>query len=464
MLAGRGSSPRVAVAWAEIGGAGSAALQHQVSRYDDSGSDEEWDSIGAGGSAAAAPPTRGGEVVEDLEDARFSFEEEAWSAATQHRAEADRSLHSIGGGSGAARTAAIGANAPAVPAAAPAPEPAPEPEPEPEPEPTAPGRVSPAAAAAAAARVRVAAAGNSAAASAATAKPLGPEGARASREKADRERRARAAEERLRQRAAAELAAERKKLASDEAARAAAAQKAAAAAAEPPGPRPAPAPRPASDAAAAMPVPSSNAFAQQDSGARSTARRPTRPPPGSPLRTSTLESKFQQLQQVVRDTPKRKSKAQARSGGTPLRESLELERQGTAEAMQALREASVEEAGWEAELAEVRAAIADVENEAPDAGAAAAAPSKGQGRKPPASRALSGRSTPRSPSGMYLQPAGSAPKPVKWSDVGSPAEVRAQRPTSVAGSGRDTANTCAQTCAVGLGEEAAQISGEGVLS
>ena len=421
MLAGRGTSPRVAVAWAEIGGAGSAALQHQVSRYDDSGSDEEWDSIGAGGSAAAAAATpQGGEVVEDLEDARFSFEEEAWSTATQHRAEADRSLHSIGGGSGAVRAAAIGANAPAA-VGVPAPAPEPAPEPEPEPEPTAPGRVSSAAAAAAAARVRVAAAGNSAAASAGATKPLGPGGARASREKADRETRARAAEERLRQRAAAELAAERKKLASDEAARAAAAQQAAAAAAEPPEPRPAPAPRPAPDAAAAMPVPSSNAFAQQDPGARSTARRPTRPPPGSPLRTSTLESKFQQLQQVVRDTPKRKSKAQARSGGTPLRESLELERQGTAEAMQALREASVEEAGWEAELAEVRAAIADVENEAPDAGAAAAAPSKGQGRKPPANRTLSGRS----PSGMYLQPAGSAPKPVKWSDVGSPAEVRA---------------------------------------
>ena len=45
------------VAWGAIGGG--SALQHQVSRYDDSGSDdEEWDSIGAGGAAAEPHPRR----------------------------------------------------------------------------------------------------------------------------------------------------------------------------------------------------------------------------------------------------------------------------------------------------------------------------------------------------------------------------------------------------------------------
>lgn len=195
-------SPRVIVpdrrhvaAWV----AGDAAPHGEVSRYaDSSDEDGEWDSIGASGMAACMMEEEALEA-EDLEDHHFSFFDASGlhGAGWKMAGDEDRSLRSIGqGGDSCALVSAAAAPA-AAPAAASADAPVAAPTPEAEPTPSA------AVVAAAAARVRVAAASKVGTATQHH-NVIGGQtngSTRGSKDLEERERRARAAEARLREQA-----------------------------------------------------------------------------------------------------------------------------------------------------------------------------------------------------------------------------------------------------------------------
>ena len=415
----------------------------EVSRYAPSSSDEdatEWDSLGAAAAGVADDL-----VEEDLEDENFSFFDAGTAGGglltVAKKPTDDRSLRSIGrGGSGDInRAAAAASKQPALSAAA---------------------------TAAAAARVRVAAASNGRAGAQKPSDARRPNsaGARSGvKDLAERERRARAAETRLRQqaeqqekerarlagvqakaarlraeqdeRAAAQRVAHQRQLDQEETAAASAAPAAAARAA-------------AEAAAAERPVSPDIQLARLPATSATPPRRPStaprRPPPDSPLRTSTLESKFAQLQQAVLATPQRK-----KASGTPqrlatvvsnqdatavadqMRASLEIERHGTAMAKEAWREASVEEAGWAQELAQVRAQIKAAEEEdaaltvreQAQAEAAAAASQQSPRGDHLRLRRAAAPSAAESATAAAIAADDDAPFAVKWSDVGTPAEI-----------------------------------------
>lgn len=197
-----GGSPRVVVpdrrhvaAWV----AGDAAVHGEVSRYaDSSDEDGEWDSICGGGVAACMIDAEGLEA-EDLEDENFSFFDAGGLHGAGWNATDDRSLRSIGQATGATKSDAPAPTSVAVPELAAAPEPAVTSIQKSESTPSG------AAVAAAAARVRVAAASKLGTVtqidSSSTAQRRQNAPTRGSKDLEERERRARAAEARLREQA-----------------------------------------------------------------------------------------------------------------------------------------------------------------------------------------------------------------------------------------------------------------------
>jgi hypothetical protein len=297
-------SPRVIVpdrrhvaAWV----AGDAALHGEVSRYaDSSDEDGEWDSIGGGGVAACMMEEEALEA-EDLEDQHFSFFDAGGlhSAGWNGAGDEDRSLRSIGRGGGAGVIPSVAASG-AVPAAASVHAPVAAPKPEAEKSESTP---SAAAVAAAAARVRVAAASNVGTATrTSSANGTGRRmdaATRGSKDLEERERRARAAEARLREQAKQQVA-ERAELAAVQAKaarlRAAQQEQAAAAARQAATVQQNPGTPAAAAAPASISARPESPVAERQGDALSTAstpprpqtaakRGPTRPPPDSPLRT-----------------------------------------------------------------------------------------------------------------------------------------------------------------------------------
>jgi hypothetical protein len=302
-----GGSPRVVVpdrrhvaAWV----AGDAAVHGEVSRYaDSSDEDGEWDSIGGGGVAACMIDAERLEA-EDLEDENFSFFDAAGLHGAGWNAADDRSLRSIGQATGV-----INSDAATVPSpvAAPTPVAVPDHAAVPKPAVTSVQKSqsipSGAAVAAAAARVRVAAASKVGTVtqidSSSTARRRLNAPTRGSKDLEERERRARAAEGRLREQAeqqateraelaavqakAARLRAVQQEQAAAAARQAATVQQTPHAAAEAPAAASAGARRGSSDAGRrgdALPTASTPPRPQT-----AAKRGPSRPPPDSPLRT-----------------------------------------------------------------------------------------------------------------------------------------------------------------------------------